>query len=52
MATTIWIVADLVPLVTLAVFVVAFAADPVARLRHRLESAPRREPGRVHESRA
>jgi hypothetical protein len=51
MATTIWIVADLVPLVALAVFVVAFAADPVARLR-RLESAPRRAPRHVHESRA
>ena len=52
MATSIWIVADLLPLVALVVFAVAAAAEPAARLWRRIEPASRREPRHVHGSRA
>jgi hypothetical protein len=52
MATSIWIVADLLPLVALAVFVVAAAAEPAARLWHRVEPDSRRAPQHAHGSRA
>jgi hypothetical protein len=52
MATSIWIVADLLPLAALAVFVVAAAAEPAARLWRRVEPVSRREPRHAQGSRA
>jgi hypothetical protein len=52
MATSIWIVADLVPLVALAVVAVAAAAEPAGRLWRSVGTASRREPRRAQDSRA
>jgi hypothetical protein len=52
MATSIWIVADLLPLVVLAIFVVAAAAEPAAQLWRRVERDSRRAPQPAQGSRA
>jgi hypothetical protein len=53
MQTTLAILADLIPWVVFAVFVVAAAADPVTALRRRLEQPrPQRQPHRAHGSHA
>jgi len=44
MAITIWVIADLIPLVTLAVVAVAAVAEPAARFWRTAGPVSRREP--------